>query len=242
MRTIDILTTQNVTINYELAEARDRIFAWIIDTIALYISLLLLALIFFSAGVVGDGTYFTYFVLLPIYLFYHLAFEILLDGRSLGKLALGLKVVKLTGTEPSLNDYLVRWVFRPIDISLSLGSIAIMLVSSSEKGQRLGDVVANTTVIKINPTQKIRLYDILNIRTVQNYTPVYPQVHQFTEQDMLLLKEVMDRNIKYPNQAHAEALDQALKIVKEKLHIDQIPSDRILFIRTLIKDFVALSR
>lgn len=242
MRTIDILTTQNVTINYELAEARDRIFAWIIDTVALYITLLLLALIFLSSGIVGDGMYFSYFVLLPIYLFYHLAFEILFDGRSLGKMALGLKVVKLTGTEPSLNDYLVRWVFRPIDISLSLGSIAIMLVSSSEKGQRLGDVVANTTVIKVNPTQKIRLYDILNIRTVQNYTPVYPQVHQFTEDDMLLLKEVMDRNIKYPNHAHAEALDHALQIVQEKLHIEQLPADRILFIRTLIKDFVALSR
>jgi len=242
MRTIDILTSQNVTINYELAETRDRIFAWLIDTIALWLSIILLSVLFLASGIIEDGDYFTYFVLLPIYFFYHLAFEILLDGRTLGKLALGLKVVKLTGTEPSLNDYFVRWVFRPIDITLSLGSIAIMLISSSEKGQRLGDVVANTTVIKINPTQRIKLHDILNIRTTENYEPVYPQVRQFAEQDMLLLKEVMDRSIRYPNDAHREAMESAISIVKEKLMIDKIPNDRILFIRTLIKDYVALSR
>lgn len=196
----------------------------------------------FTASGLMAPTYFNYFILLPILFFYHLFFEIMLDGQSPGKKLLGLKVVKLTGTEPSLNDYLMRWALRPVDIIFSLGSIGIMLISSSEKGQRLGDIVANTTVIKTNPSQRIILDDILNIRSLENYQPVYANIREFNEREMLLLKEVMDRSIKYQNSAHNEALDEAINMVKIRLDLSKIPSDKIGFIRTLIKDYVALSR
>lgn len=241
MRTIDILTTQNVTINYELAEAKDRIFATFIDIIIQSIGLILLSMIFISGGILSED-YFLYFIVFPILFFYYFGSELIMDGQTLGKRMLAIKVVKLTGTEPSINDYLMRWALRPIDIFFSLGSIGIMLVSSSEKAQRLGDIVANTTVIKINPTQKIHLADILNIRTLSNYEPVYPQVRSFTEPEMILLKEVMDKSLKYQNPSHENALEDACQLVKQRLNLEKIPSDRTSFIRTLIKDYVALSR
>jgi hypothetical protein len=165
-----------------------------------------------------------------------------MDGQTLGKRMLGIKVVKLTGTEPSINDYLMRWALRPIDIFFSLGSIGIMLVSSSDKAQRLGDVVANTTVIKTTSSQRIQLADILSIRNLSNYEPVYPQIRTFAEHEMLLLKEVMDKSLKYRNDSHEEALETACQLVKQRLNLEKIPADRTSFIRTLIKDYVALSR
>ncbi len=242
MRTIDILTSQNVTINYELAGLRERIFAWIIDMILIVILLLILRLIVYVAGMQEIEKYFEVFVILPIYVFYHLICEMLMDGQSPGKKALELKIVKLTGTEPSPTNYFIRWAFRPIDILFSLGSVGMMLISSSEKAQRLGDVVANTAVVKLSPSQSIKLHDILNIRSLENYEPVYPQVGQLAEADMLLLKEVMERNFKYPNTAHHEAMEEVVELVRDKLNIMQIPYDRIVFIRTLIKDYVAMSR
>ena len=242
MRTIDILTTQNVTINYELAEVRDRLFAFIIDLLILIVGLVILTRIILATGIVANEDYVVYFVVFPILFFYHFVFEILLDGQSPGKKMLGIKVVKLTGTEPSLNDYLMRWAMRPLDIFFSLGSIGIMLISSSEKGQRLGDIVANTTVIKTIPTQRIVLSDILNIRSIENYVPVYPNVREFTEPEMLLLKEVMDKSLKYQNDAHDDALNEAAEIVRIRLNMDRAPMDKVGFIKTLIKDFVALSR
>ncbi|MBC8047553.1 MAG: RDD family protein [Fimbriimonadaceae bacterium] len=241
MRNIDILTSQNVTINYELAGLRYRIFAWIIDIIILSVSCGTLS--FILTLVFSDlATYVNYIILTPYFLFYHLLSEIFMNGQSFGKKALGIKVVKIDGIEPSLNDYVVRWAFRAIDILLSLGAVASMLISSSVKGQRLGDIIANTTVIKTSADHKIFLTDILSIRTLVNYQPVYPQVRQFSEADMLLLKEVMDRYNQHRNEAHYNALQEAVEIVKEKLQLDKIPSDSIGFIRTLIKDYVALSR
>jgi uncharacterized RDD family membrane protein YckC len=241
MRTIDILTTQNVTINYELAGAKDRVFATIIDIIVQSVAFLLLSLILLRTGLIGDSL-FAYIFVYPILFFYHLCFEVFMDGQTPGKRIIGIKVVKLTGTEPSLNDYIVRWAMRPIDIFFSLGSIALMMVNSSEKSQRLGDLVANTTVVKIVPSQKIMLSDIMNIRTLNNHIPTYPEVRGFTEQEMLLLKEVMDRNIKHRNASHEMALEHACQAVKKRLNLEKIPADRNSFIRTLIKDYVALSR
>ncbi len=242
MRTIDILTTQNVTINYEIAEVRDRIFAFIIDALVLTVGLVILTRLLMGSGLFSNTEYIMYFIIFPILFFYHFAFEVLMDGQSPGKKMLGIKVVKLTGTEPSLNDYLIRWAFRPLDIFFSLGSIGIMLISSSEKGQRLGDIVANTTVIKTNPTQRIVLTDILNIRSIENYVPVYPNAREFSEQEMLMLKEIIDRNAKYQNDAHIDALNDAVDAVCVRLNLQKAPLDKIGFIKTLIKDFVALSR
>jgi uncharacterized RDD family membrane protein YckC len=241
MRTIDILTTQNVTINYELAGAKDRVFATIIDIIVQSVAFLLLSLILLRTGLIGDSV-FAYIFVYPILFFYHLGFEVFMDGQTPGKRIIGIKVVKLTGTEPSLNDYIVRWAMRPIDIFFSLGSIALMMVNSSEKSQRLGDLVANTTVVKIVPSQKIMLSDIMNIRTLNNHIPTYPEVRGFSEQEMLLLKEVMDRNIKHRNASHEIAMEHACQAVKKRLNLEKIPADRNSFIRTLIKDYVALSR
>lgn len=242
MRTIDILTSQNVTINYELAELRDRIFAWILDMVVLSLGSALLLTLLPNILSSDALNYFYYLLIIPLYLCYFLLFEILMDGQTPGKRVLGIRVVKLTGSEPSPNDYFIRWAFRPIDITLTLGSIGIMMISSTDKGQRLGDIVANTTVIKVASTQIIRLEDLLNIRSMENYEPRYPQITRFSEQDMLLIKEVMDRYQKYPNDAQFEAMDETLAILRDKLDISEIPPDHAAFLRTLIKDYVALSR
>lgn len=242
MRTIDITTSQNVTINYELAPLRDRIFACVIDLMLAAFTVVILSYVFFTMINVEQQEYVYYFVIFPVVSFYNLFAEIVMDGQSPGKRSIGIKVVKTEGIEPSLNDYFVRWAFRPVDIWFSLGSIGCMLISSTEKAQRLGDIVANTVMIRTSPEQKIKLSDIISIRTVENYNPVYPDVRNFSEADMLLLKEVMDRYNRYRNIAHTEALNEAITIVKEKLNIPEMPADKIQFIRTLIKDYVALSR
>lgn len=68
MRTIDILTTQNVTINYELADAKDRIFATIIDYIIEWLAIFILSLIFIQGFGMHDD-YFQYVFLYPSYFF-----------------------------------------------------------------------------------------------------------------------------------------------------------------------------
>lgn len=78
-------------------------------------------------------------------LLYFFLFECV-AGRSLGKLACGLKVTSLANTRCGIVSALVRTVFRPVDTLL--GPPFILL---SRNGQRLGDRVAGTLVVKCSP-------------------------------------------------------------------------------------------
>ena len=171
MRTIEITTTQNVTIEYELAGVRDRIVAFLIDSIIMWGSIFILLILYeVSIGQFTPG-YSFYIVMVPIFLFYTLFSELFGNGQSWGKKAMGIKVVQISGAEGGMSDYLIRWTFRMVDIYLSLGSVATLLISSTEKAQRLGDVVANTAVIKVKPKNNLRLKDIMNISSLQNLCP-----------------------------------------------------------------------
>ncbi len=122
MKTIDIRTTQNVTISYELAEVRDRILAFILDVIVKSVGLLILWWLFISLVSEVDSTtsqYFAYIIIIPLAAFYTLFFEIWLNGQTPGKKLLKIKVIKLDGKQPEFYDYLIRWTFRIIDIVLS---------------------------------------------------------------------------------------------------------------------------
>ena len=54
---------------------------------------------------------------LPV-VFYSLIFEALLEGQTIGKRIMKIKVVKIDGYQASIYDYLVRWFFRLIDLNL----------------------------------------------------------------------------------------------------------------------------
>jgi len=242
MRTIEITTTQNVTIEYELASFRDRFFAFFIDFWILNFSLLLLYLFWFWIGGDNSMDYFIYLVILPIYLFYSLASEVWMNGQTLGKKAIGIKVAKLNGKQPVISDYLIRWAFRLVDIWFSSGTIAAVLVNSTVRGQRMGDILAHTTVIKVRSTLNIEIADVLRINTRENYEPKFPQVRALSEQDMLLIKSVIERSKKYNNTAHAEALDMLVQKLRTLLNITETPKDKIAFLKILINDYIVLTR
>lgn len=243
MRTIDITTTQNVTIQYELADLKDRFFAWIIDVVIFTVGLLLL--FFLAVSVVKNertGIYFMYLIVLPIILFYTLVSEILMDGQTIGKKALKLRVVKLNGRQPSLSDYLFRWAFRGLDIYFSLGALGAVLVSSSARAQRMGDLVSNTVVVRTQPQMNFKLSDILRINTLSDYQPKYPEVKKFSEDDMLLVKQTIERARRYPNDAHKQAVQLLVQKLSEQMGIEPPKTDLMGFLRTLVSDYIVLTR
>ncbi|MBL3657136.1 RDD family protein [Fulvivirga sediminis] len=242
MQKIEINTTQNVSIEFEIASLRERIIGFVIDFLVIVVSgfVITLGVIIFSRGLGMQYVY--YVVLAPIFLFYTILMEVLNNGQSLGKKAMDLKVVKINGDEPRSSDYMLRWVFRMIDIYFSLGALASIFVSSSNKGQRLGDMAAETTVIKIKPSQKLQFSDIIKINSIDNYEPKFPEVRKFSEEHMLLIKNVIDRYKKFPNPAHRKALQEMAKSAKERLYVDQVMMNDVDFLKTLINDYVVLTR
>ena len=254
MKTIEITTAQKVTIQYELASIGNRFTALFID-LAIWIgSLILISQIF--APFLFDrfgilNLFFTYLFVIPVVLFYTLFSEILLDGQTLGKKVVGLKVVKLNGDSADSFDYVIRWAFRFIDIWLSAGSVGAMLISSSNYNQRLGCLLSGTTVIKKKSSRSYHLNEILNIQSLDDYEPVYPQVIKLSEKDLLFLKKTVERYNKYRNEAHRKAINDLVQKLKEILEIDKIPSgksnanpvgDKIQFLKIILSDYIVLTR
>jgi uncharacterized RDD family membrane protein YckC len=241
-KTLDIITTQNVTIEYPLAGISDRVFAFIIDFI-------IILAIYFVVNIIGQFVipnkyfqYLFYFTFFPVFIFYSLASEYFRNGQSWGKQFIGLKVVKINGSEARISDYVARWVFRIVDIYFSLGTVGMFLINSTVRAQRLGDIVANTTVIKIKPAYSPSLSHIENIKTVDNYEPVYGQVVQMSEVEMLEIKNILQEIKRYPNQSHRRQLEELRNYLCDRLHIQVNDQTDHAFIQQLINDYIVLTR
>jgi uncharacterized RDD family membrane protein YckC len=242
MKTIEIKTTQNVVLQYELAELRERIIAFAIDLIIVLFTIWLLAMVFFSTVTSETTRNILVFVLIFIFVFYSIAFEVFNNGQSIGKMAMRIRVIKASGGKASFPDYAARWVFRMVDVYLSAGALASILITSSAKAQRVGDIVANTAVIKLNPQTDLKLKDLLAIRSQSSYQPQFLQAKQLQEDDVLLIKTTLDRFRSHPNNAHREAMELLSKKVKEVLSLRDVRMENRAFLQTVLNDYVVLTR
>ena len=253
MQRIEIKTTQNVTIEYELASLRERIFAFLIDLIIVgFVATMLIYLIisFVDPLEISDGLFQRIFTFIPLFGFigYQFFLELLNDGQSIGKRAMNIRVVRLDGRQPGPGDYLLRAFFHITDTIFSSGTLAALVISTTAKRQRLGDMTANTAVIRTRNELDFRLADILRINSLEDYEPTYPAIKNFSDQDMLLIKGVLGRFHDYPNDAHEEVVLQLVQRVRTQLQIPEPPEKRrpideeIDFLKTLLKDYIVLTR
>lgn len=240
MRKIDITTTQNVTIEYELATVIDRAISTIIDSAIILIGSLIIFL--FLMLVASDPGVIKYlYIMAPASFFYHLLFETLNHGQTPGKKIMKIRVVKINGERPVFFDFLMRTVFRLVDITATLTTLALITISSSEKGQRLGDFFADTTVVRLLNFNNFGLDGVLSMDKLKSYEPAYPGVVQFKEEEMLLIKETLERYLLIKNKSHNEAFLMLIKKIEEQLNLTA-PKDKVQFLRTLIKDYVSMTR
>jgi uncharacterized RDD family membrane protein YckC len=244
-KTIEIRTTQNVTIEYELAGLRDRALAWILDlALVLFGYYLIVILVMLLFGSMDDwwGVFFSVMAFLAYFL-YNILFEMLKRGQSPGKLALGIKVVRLDGKDPEWSDVTLRALLQLVDSIFCLGLVGGLLIKTSAKAQRLGDMAANTTTIKIQSSNyTFRLADILSISSLQNYQPLYPQVRNLSERDMIFVKNTLTRLSTYQNKAHEKLADDLVTRLMPLIGVEQRPLNKIEFLKTLLKDYIVLTR
>lgn len=239
MKKVEIITTQNVTIEYVLASLIERAGAFFIDFVFIWAAIGLLNLIAFIFAI--NSLIYFYTTSIPVFFFYSLLFESLNNGQSPGKYFLKLKVVKITNGKIDIFDYLMRWTFRMIDIYFSLGTLASLLIYSSSRSQRVGDFFADTSVIKILEINRYRLSSVMKINEKNDYIPIYNEVVLYSEKEILLIKETYERYIQQPTKGHCEAMDLLIKKIITQLKIKP-PTNTNDFIKTLIKDYVFLTR
>mgnify|MGYP003735981669 CR=1 FL=1 len=234
MYTVRVRTTQNVVIDYPLAGLGDRIAAFLIDSLILIAYAVLCSVAFDQLAIHTDWIN-TLIVSIP-YLLYHLLFEIFMNGQSPGKRQRKIKVVRLDGTSPTIGNYLLRWFFRLIEVTLLQGALAMVSIASSKKGQRLGDLVAGTTVVKLAKEEEVTADSVFTL-VDETYAPTFANVVNLSDRDIEMIQQALQVNRETGNMKPVMLLIDKLKTL---FGIDaDLPPIKLLY--TVVKDFTMLT-
>jgi uncharacterized RDD family membrane protein YckC len=145
-------TPEGVSLSVVLAGAGSRASAYIIDFAVQIFTILVAAFALFSfvhtttAEYVATGAF--AFVSFGMLFGYFILFETFGGGRSLGKLALGLRVARLDGSGVRFRESLVRNLMRILYAIPLFYLVDGALIVWSSRNQRLGDLLAGTIVVR----------------------------------------------------------------------------------------------
>ncbi len=155
---VQIATPEGVDVELTLAGIGSRFIAAMLDLVVqggtlLAIALLLGAFNGFDSG--GETDYVTAAVFsiaaFLIFFGYDVFFEVRSHGRTLGKRWTGLRVVRTGGRPVGLVTSALRNVMRLVDILPALYAIGMLSIFLTVRNQRLGDLAADTYVIRDRP-------------------------------------------------------------------------------------------
>lgn len=158
MATLATTTPEGIRLELELAGAGSRFAAGLIDLALYLLGVLGLGAFFWVVSQVDvtGGSQLVLGVLLgglPIgMVLYQLAF-LSLTGSTPGKRALGLRVVAVDGRWAAPLALVLRSFFWPIDALLLPIPIGLVAIALGRSRQRLGDLVAGTTVVGEAPAE-----------------------------------------------------------------------------------------
>lgn len=190
-------------------------------------------------------------------LFYSLWTETLFKGQTFGKMICRIRVVKLDGYKAGFPEYFTRWAFRFIDfwtgsfmllffipifgeetayilaglMLMMTGLVAFIFILRTKNSQRLGDVVAGTTVLKLREKHSINITILEEIQ--ETYIPKYNQVMRLTDNDARIIKDTFVIARKNRDLVTLKRLRTKLETVMD-VQSDQPDAE---FIDTVMKDF-----
>jgi uncharacterized RDD family membrane protein YckC len=197
---------------------------------------------------------------LPI-MIYHVVLEITMNGQSIGKKIMGIQVVNENGGRASISQFLIRWLLRVSDVwiialifvlasnpnfrdlettFIVLAALAflitdIVLVVSSKKGQRIGDILAHTILIRTNSRTSIE--ETVFQEVADTYTPSFPQIMQLSDRDINAIKSILETARRKDDFNMAATASEK---IKAHLKIDSAMSP-FDFLDVLLKDYNYLS-
>lgn len=254
MAIVKVPTNFNIDIEFEAPEFHRRMIAVLIDFTLQFIYLVIIARIYF--GMMGnkfsenalENMYWTWIIIMVPGFLYHLVCELTMNGQSIGKKLLHIRVVNENGGRATVSQILIRFLLNPLNyLFLSflyqgiffvvfLFLIADIVVAvSTRKLQRIGDILAHTILIRTDP--KGSVHDTVFMEVAQDYVPSFPQIMQLSDRDINSIKGILDTAINKRDFHLAEIA--ALKI-KNHLKIETSLSP-FEFLETVMKDYNYLS-
>jgi len=243
---LKVNTNQNLFINYKLASIGERILAYIIDIIIIISYVIIVVMLFtliedalnpVSSGWSGNSDttdilmWIIGFLVFTPLLFYHLLCEQFMNGQSIGKKAMKIRVVKVDGSQPTFGNYFIRWLLRVVD-GMFNWVVGIICILVSDNAQRLGDLAANTVVIK--NTKLVKLEDMVYYNTDEKHEIKYASVLKLNDREIELIRSIV-------NQPHSEnkplLITQLATKIRSVLEVNIDELSDAQFLNQVLKDY-----
>ncbi|HEV2740442.1 MAG TPA: RDD family protein [Candidatus Elarobacter sp.] len=161
LRSVDVRTGESVAIRYELAGLGSRFLALVVDMLAQFAIAIALLIVFAfaSPGVSRMGPFasknvfgwliaFAILIFFLIFFGWFIIFETWWSGRTPGKRALGLRVVRDGGFPIDVGAAIIRNLVRIAEAFLGFYVISAVSTLVSKENKRLGDFAAGTLVVR----------------------------------------------------------------------------------------------
>ncbi len=240
MERIQVETSQNVDIQYEIAGIGDRAIAYLIDMLLIFAIVMGISILAgLTADIIGGGGFvglLVFLIFLPIF-FYDLLCEVFMNGQSFGKRIRNIKVIKVDGSKPSFGSFFLRWIFRPIDITMMSGGVGLVSILFSDKGQRVGDLAAETTVVSLKRRNKFDHSPYVYVP--DEYQARYPQAAKLSDKDVSIINTVLNN----PNYISNLAVVQKLySQIMAKCEITVDNTEPVEFLRIIAQDYNQLNQ
>jgi len=240
MSELSITTTQNVNINFNTASVGERVLAYLIDALIITAYYIVIYYLLFALLHMGDLVYgldmwsqnaIHGIISLPV-LFYALWQEALMEGQSVGKRIMKIKVIKIDGYQAGFGDYLVRWILRIVEVTPPLSFIGLISMMINGKTQRLGDMAAGTAVISLK--NNININHTILKEVNDSYVPVYPLVIKLTDNDMRIIKETYEISLKTTD---FEMIAKLQTKIESVTGIKSVSANPTAFVDTVLHDY-----
>lgn len=255
MGVVRISTAFNIDLEFEIAGMHRRLLAYLIDFALLICYLYLMKYLLYKViGAPMEATIGIDIMVISLpMLLYSLVSEISMNGQTLGKKLMAIRVISLEGGEPTIGQYITRWItkffewpllfgyilvrdFNSILVFLMstgmLGIAVVIIISVTPKNQRLGDLAAGTAVV--DAKSGLGVIDTVFMQVSQeNYTVLFPEVMRLSDNDINTINLVL--NLAKKNNNYDTCLRVAAK-VKQVLGI-QTQLHTIHFLEKLMEDY-----
>lgn len=233
---LEFKTANNISISYPKASLGLRLGAYLVDLALLYFIIIIVM-------VISPGTAFSLFFFFSVLFLWDFSFELFNKGQTPGKMALKIRVIGLDGSAPTVKSLFIRWLFRLIDIGLTLGSLAILSIHGSRYGQRIGDVLANTTVIKT------KVWYINDLTQISKLDGIYSSgrltnLSKYNDEEMSAVKTIMMRIQKHRTLDNIAVFRNIYQKFVNDLHIKEEKSldKQIPQVRKILEDYIISTR